>query len=114
MIYMAKISRLSFVSMAQDADPESVEKEALQIAGGLLTWWQNCPPVLQAQKNDWRRENRPIKLTVPQTLAKDAASSTISCWYGCILYLNHIVNPNGHGAQPYDVTYAIEQILEIA
>ena len=31
-----------------------------------------------------------------------------------MLYLNHIVNPNGHQARSWEVTYAIGQILEIA
>ena len=111
---MAKLSHLSSESMIEDADPQFIRAEAFQIGSDLSEWWQSCPPALRDQGNDWRRQVRPRKLTVPETLEEEAFSSTKSCMYGCVIYLNHILDPLGRESQNPEVTEAIAQILEIA
>lgn len=114
MIFMAQLSRLSSESMAEDADSESIRYQAKQIRIDLSKWWQSCPPALRDQSNDWRRQVRPRKLTVPETLEEEAFSSTKSCMLGCVIYLNHILNPVGDEPQRPEVREAIAEILEIA
>ena len=114
MIFMAQLSRLSSQPMAEDADFESIKYQAEKIGSYLAEWWQSCPPALRDQSNDWRRQVRPRKLTVPETLQEEAFSSTKSCMYGCVIYLNHILDPVGRGPQKPEVTEAIKEILEIA
>lgn len=114
MIFMAQLSRLSSDSMADDADFQSIRNEAFQIGNNLSQWWQSCPPALRDQSNDWRRQVRPRKLTVLETLEEEAFSSTKSCMYGCVIYLNHILDPLGHEPQRPETTEAIKEILEIA
>jgi hypothetical protein len=113
MIFMAKLSRLSSASMAADADFRSIKVEALQIEHDLAQWWHSCPPALRDQSNDWRRQVRPRKLTISETLEEEAFSSTKSCMYGCVIYLHHILDPSGHEPQKPQVTEAIREILDI-
>ncbi len=116
MVYMAKLSRLSAESMSDLGmqNPELVVKRAFEIREELLAWWNHCPPALRDQSNDWRRQLRPQKLTVPQTLEEEAFSSTKSCMQACIIYLHHIVDPLGREPQQQEVIDAIRDILEIA
>jgi Fungal specific transcription factor domain len=116
MIFMAKLSRLSSESMGKlgSNHPEIIVQRAYDIHDDLLAWWQSCPTELRDQSNDWRRQTRPRKLTVPETLEEEAFSSTKSCMQGCIIYLNHILDPLGRGPQKLEVIEAIKDILEIA
>lgn len=116
MIFMAQLSRLSADSMGELGinHPDIIVQRAYEIHDDLLAWWQCCPPELRDQRNDWRRQNRPRKLTVPETLEEEAFSSTKSCMQGCIIYLNHILDPFGRGPQKLEVVEAINDILEIA
>ncbi|KAH6701264.1 fungal-specific transcription factor domain-containing protein [Leptodontidium sp. MPI-SDFR-AT-0119] len=116
MIYMAKLSRLSSESMGELGlhQPYVIAETAYEIHDELLAWWQSCPPSLRAQRNDRRRQTRPRRLTVPETLREEAFSSIKLCMQGCIIYLNHILDPRGCGPQKLEVTEAIKDILEIA
>lgn len=116
MIFMAQLSRLSSESMGKlgSNHPDIIQQRAYDIRDELLAWWQSCPPALRDQSNDWRRQSRPRKLTVPETLEEEAFSSTKSCMQGCIIYLNHILDPLGRGPQKFEVMEAIKDILEIA
>jgi len=69
-VYMAKLSRLSSESMGELGlhRPGVIAKKAYDIHDELLAWWQSCPPSLRDQSNDWRRQTRPRKLTVEETL----------------------------------------------
>lgn len=80
----------------------------------LRAWWENCPPSLRDQSNDWRRQLRPRKLTVSETLEEEGISSIRSCMNGCLIYLYHILDPLGQHPQPYEVQEAINSILDIA
>jgi hypothetical protein len=62
----------------------------------------------------WRRQTRPRKLTVEETLEEEAFSSTKSCMQGCTIYLDHILDPLCSGPQKPEVIEAINGILEIA
>jgi len=116
MIFMAKLSRLSCESMGELGlyQPDLIVEKAYEIHDDLLEWWQSCPPALRDQSNDWRRQTRPRKLTVPETLEEEAFSSTKSCMQGCIIYLNHILDPLGRRPQKLEVIEAVKDILEIA
>ena len=113
MAFMARLSRLSSASMAEGANID-IRAQAEQIHSDLTNWWQNCPPALRDQSNDWRRQHLQRKLTVHETLKKEAFSSIKSCMYGCIIYLNHILDPLGLESQKTEVTEAIMEILEVA
>ncbi|KAI6712771.1 hypothetical protein JHW43_004738 [Diplocarpon mali] len=116
MIFMAKLSRLSAQSMSDlgRQQPEEIDKQAAVIHDELLAWWQQCPPALRDQSNEWRTQPRLRKLTVPETLEEEAFSSTKSCMDGCIIYLNHILDPEGHQPQKQEVIEAVSDILQIA
>jgi hypothetical protein len=116
MVYMTKLSRLSSESMSELGlyRPDVIAKKAYDIHDELLAWWQSCPPSLRDQSNDWRRQTRPRKLTVEETLEEEAFSSTKSCMQGCIIYLDHILDPLCRGPQKPEVIEAINDILEIA
>jgi len=116
MIYMAKLSQLSSEAMSDLGlqHPDLIHAKANQIHAELWTWWRSCPSHLRDQQNDWRRQVRPRKLTVPETLQAEAASSIKSCLQGCIIYLYHILDPLGRQPQNAEVIEAISDILEIA
>jgi uncharacterized MnhB-related membrane protein len=116
MKYMVLLSSLSSESMSEigRANPEMIAAKAMDIHDQLLAWWRGCPPALRDQSNDWRRQHRPQKLTVPQTLEEEAFSSTKCCMQGCIIYVNHILDPLGREPQKQEVIDAISDILEIA
>jgi len=114
MIFMAKLSKLSSESMDASADPTTILSSATQINSDLRAWWASCPPALRDQPNDWRSLKRERKLTVPETLEEEAFSSTKSCMYGCVIYLNHILDPHGKEERKEEVDEAIREILEIA
>jgi hypothetical protein len=94
--------------------PHVIAETAYEIHDDLLAWWQSCPPSLRDQSNDWRGQTRPRKLTVPETLKEEAFSGTKSRMQGCIIYLNHILDPLGRGPQKLELIEAIKDILEIA
>lgn len=94
--------------------PDHIKEQAAIIHDELRMWWGNCPPALRDQSINWRRQPRQRKLTVPETLQEEAFSSTKSCMYGCIIYLNHILDPLGREPQKAEVTEAIRGILDIA
>ncbi|KAH9211680.1 fungal-specific transcription factor domain-containing protein [Leptodontidium sp. 2 PMI_412] len=116
MIYMAKLSRLSAESMSDLGvqQPDVIIEKAYEIHDELRAWWQNCPPALRDQSNHWRRQSRPRKLTIPETLKEEAFSRTKSCMQGCIIYLHHILDPLGREPQKEEVMDAINDILETA
>lgn len=116
MVYMAKLSRLSAESMSDTGSqhPEIIAEKAAQIHSALLAWWQTVPDKLRNQSNDWRRQLRPRKLTVPETLEEESFSSVRCCVQASIIYLNHILDPMGTKPQNQDVIDAISDILAIA
>jgi len=116
MTHMAKLSRLSAESMSDMGllHPEYIQEKGAQVHDELISWWSTCPPRLRDQRTDWRRQYRPRKLTVAETLEEEAFSSTKSCMQGCIIYLNHVLDPLGQKPQPQEVKDAIDEILEIA
>ncbi|CZT13609.1 uncharacterized protein RAG0_17109 [Rhynchosporium agropyri] len=108
MTFMAQLSRLSSESMA------TAKSQGARIDSKLAEWWQSRPPVLRDQENNWRCQLRSQKLTLLQTLEKEAFSSIKSCMYGCVIYLNHLLNPLGCQPESPEVTKAIKEILENA
>ncbi|KAH8595532.1 hypothetical protein B0O99DRAFT_652010 [Bisporella sp. PMI_857] len=114
MVYMARMSRLSSESMNKDMDQDIVRHEATKVLHELHLWWQSCPPSIRDQSNDWRRQPRPQKLTIAETLEEEGISSIRSCMHACVIYLNHIINPLAHDHQNYEVQEAISGILDIA
>ncbi|TVY30028.1 Transcriptional regulatory protein [Lachnellula hyalina] len=113
MIYMAKLSALSAEAMGNQ-DPAIVAEKAAEIHEELWEWWSQSAPSLRDQSNDWRRLPRLQKLSVAETLEEEAYSSTKSVFAGCIIYLNHILDPCGHEPQKAEVIKAISEVLEIA
>ena len=115
MTHMAKLSRLSAESLSDFGlqHPEIIAERGAEIYNKFQGWWASCPPALRDQTNDWRRLPRPRKLSVAETLEEEAFSSTKSCMYACILYLNHILDPLGNQVQKPEVTEAITEILKI-
>lgn len=114
MVFMATMSRLSSDSMSDEADQVQVKHDTMQLKDDLSAWWQHCPPKLRDQSFDWRRQVRPVKLTVPETLEEEGISSITSCMYGCVIYLNHILDPLIREPQKPEVTEAIHAICSIA
>jgi hypothetical protein len=111
---MARMSRLSSESLSEDFTPHQILTSADQVHNELQRWWQSCPPALHDQPTDWRRQIRPTKLTVSETLQEEGISSVRSCVYGCIIYINHIMNPVLKEPQSQEVKDAIREIVEIA
>lgn len=116
MTFMAKLARLSSESMSESGQskPEVILEKGYQIHEEMMNWWRACPPPLRDQSTGWRREPRPQKLTVSETLEQEAFSSTKSCLQGCIIYLNHIIDPLGELLAKEEVKLAVDEILEIA
>jgi hypothetical protein len=114
MVYMAKLAKLSASSMSDDGKehPEMITEKAFQIGHELRTWWQSCPSKLKDQSNYWRTQTREHKLTIKETLEEESFSSTRSCYSGCIIYLNHILDPFGQIPHSEEVLLAITDILE--
>ncbi|TVY45807.1 hypothetical protein LOCC1_G004038 [Lachnellula occidentalis] len=113
MVYMAKLSALSAEAMG-DQDPAIIAVKAAQIHEGIWEWWDQSPSSLRDQSNDWRRLPRLQKLSVAETLEEEAYSSTKSVFAGCIIYLNHILDPCGHQPENPEVIKAVSEVLEIA
>ena len=113
MIYMSKLSVLSAEAMS-DQKPAIIAEKAALIHDEIWEWWGHSPPALRDQSNDWRRLPRPKKLSVAETLEEEAYSSTKSVFAGCIIYLNHIVDPCGHEPQKPEVIEAVSEVLEVA
>jgi hypothetical protein len=116
MTFMARLARLSSESMSDFGvnNPEAIAQKGAEIHEDLTLWWSRCPPQLRDQGTDWRREVRPRKLTVPETLEQEAFSSTKSCMLGCLIYLGHILDPLGLQVQKQEISDAVYEILEIA
>jgi hypothetical protein len=114
MVFMAKMSRLSSDSINEEADQLQVKYDTLQLKNKLAIWWNNCPPKLRDQENNWRRQVRPRKLSVPETLEEEGISSLKSCMYGCVIYLNHILDPVNRESQQPEVSEAIYETTDIA
>ena len=116
MIFMARLSALSAESMSDQGkqDPASIAEKGTQIHTDIRKWWDDSPPKLKDQSNDWRRLPRPRKLSVAETLEEEAFSSTKSVFAGCIIYLHHILDPCGREPQKQEVIEAVSEILEIA
>jgi hypothetical protein len=114
MTYMAKLSILSSKALSCTTPDQKVmiQENATTIKDELLTWWNDCPPELRDQGTHWRKQSH--ELSVEQKLEAEAFSSTKACMYGCIVYLNHIVDPLGLEPPRADVIGAIESILDIA
>ncbi len=111
MIHMAQLSRLSSESMGKsELDTDTTKK----IHDELLAWWQSCPSSIRNQRNDWRRRTRCRRLTISETRGEEAFSSIRSRTRGCILYLNHMIDPYSQGPLELENLDAIEDILEIA
>jgi hypothetical protein len=114
MTFMARMSRLSTAALEEGADQTTVKVTAAEIRADLSRWWLSCPNELREQSNDWRRQVREEKLTVSQTLQEEGMSSIRCCMFGCVIYLNHILNPVYRQPRTAEVTESIAEILEIA
>ena len=114
MVYMARMSRLSADSLDTMKDQHLVKAETIRTTHELRAWWASCPPSIRDQSNDWRRQLRPRKLTVSETLEEEGISSIRSCVHGCVIYLYHILDPVARDPQPYEIQEAINGILDIA
>lgn len=116
MTFMGKLARLSSESMSDFGknNPEVILEKGNKIHDEMMAWWRSCPPALRDQGTDWRREIRPQKLSVSDTLEQEAFSSTKSCLQGCVIYLNHILDPLGELLSKQEVKEAVSEILEIA
>jgi hypothetical protein len=90
---MARMSHLSTMALAEGSDPLKINITASEIRADLHRWW--CSDGLREQSNDRRRRVR-------------------SCMLGCVIYLNHILNPLFREPRSTEVTEAISEILEIA
>jgi hypothetical protein len=111
---MARMSQLSAESMKGDADQHKIRATAAEIAADLHRWWKSCPAKLRDQSNDWLRQIPAESLTASQLLQKEGMSSLRSCMFGCVIYLNHILNPLCQEPRKAEVTEAIKEILDIA
>lgn len=111
---MARMSRLSAAALEEGADQNVIKITATGIEADLNRWWLSCPEEIREQPTDWRRQVREDKLTVSQTLQEEGISSIRCCMSGCIIYLNHILNPVYKEPRSPEVTRAIAEILEIA
>lgn len=100
--------------MNEKMDQMLVKHEVVKLRDELEAWWQNCPPKLRDQSNDWRRQFRPRKLTVPETLEEEGISSIKSCKFGCVIYLNHILDPLQREGPKPEVIEAIHIATDIA
>jgi hypothetical protein len=114
MTFMARMAHLSAEASRDDANQIEIHGTAFNIRDDLNRWWQSCPTDLRDQSTNWRRQIREEKLTVPQTLQEEGISSIRSCMFGCIIYLNHILDPTYREPRKAEVTEAIAEILEIA
>lgn len=114
MTFMAQLSSLSQDSMTAFGveNPSVIEERAIKIYENLIRWWNNVPPEIREQPNDWRGQDR--KLSTAERLEAESFDSTKSCVYACIIYLDHIVDPLRTRPQPEPVSKAIRDILEIA
>jgi hypothetical protein len=111
--FMAKLAQLSSKSR-NEPGAQDLEEESLEIHKNLLNWWNTCPPQLRDQDINWREKVRLVKLTLSETLQQEAFSSMKSCLQGCVIYLNHILDPLGHKPQKQVVETAIQDIINIA
>ncbi|KAI9738153.1 MAG: hypothetical protein M1818_005582 [Claussenomyces sp. TS43310] len=111
MTYMVQISSLSFESLAEAKRDSSfaIQEKACKIRDEILAWWETCPTELKDQEIDWRTKSG--KLSAAQRLEKEAFASTRTCVLGCVLYLNHIVDPLGIPTAKHSVASAIQEIL---
>ena len=114
MTFMVRMSRLSAESMKDDADQSEIRAIATGIHADLQHWWQSCVPEVRNQPNDWRRQTRSRELTIAETLQEEGVSSTRSCVFACIIYVNHILNPVNREPRSPEVAEAIAEIVEIA
>jgi hypothetical protein len=109
---MARMSRISAESLSGDFT--QILTSANQVHDELQRWWRLCLPGVRDQPTDWRRQIRPTKLTVSETLKEEGISSVRSCVSGCIIYIHHIMNPVLKEPQSQEVKNAIREIIEIA
>ena len=100
--------------MKEEIDHADVLEETPHLRVQLLDWWQNCLPRIRDQSHDWRHLVRPRKLSVQETLQEEGISSIKSCMHGCVIYLNHILDPIGRDPERHEVQEAIGEILNIA
>ncbi|KAG9247226.1 fungal-specific transcription factor domain-containing protein [Calycina marina] len=114
MVYMVKMSRLSADSLRPEMDQAQVRTKAVGVIKELNAWWTSCPPSIRDQRIDWRYQSRPQKLTVAETLEEEGISSIKSCYYGCLIYLHHILDPLALEPQRIEATQSIRGIIDIA
>jgi transcription factor-like protein len=114
MTFMVRMSHLSAESMKEDADQSEIRAIAIKIHADLQHWWQSCIPEVRNQSNNWRGQTRSRELTVAEALQEEGVSSTRSCVFACIIYVNHILNPVNREPRSPEVTEAIAEIVEIA
>lgn len=114
MVYMAKMSSLSKASMNEELDQISILDDVFHLSLELRSWWDHTPLSVRGQTSDWRSQIRPRVLTIPETLVEEGISSIRSCFYACILYLHHIMNPYYYKPQHPAVREAVREIIAIA
>ena len=87
MTIMAKMTCFSW----RNVQMQHHNQEIYELYSDLRTWWTSCPPQIRSQENDWRYQERNRKLEEKETLQQELFSSIRACFYGCKLYLQHIL-----------------------
>ena len=115
MTFMAELAKISAESINEQgmSNPLLTQQKAQSLRHNLLEWWNHCEPELRDQTSNWRQLERPRKLTVSETLEAEALSSAKSVMMGCLIYIQHILDP--FSVIPnYEVDDALRFILETA
>lgn len=116
MTYMVRLSKVSADSMSEWGMnyPDVIRDNILCLRHDLRSWWDTCEEPLRDQKTNWRQLPRPRKLTVSETLEAESISSAKSVMMGCVIYLEHLLDPLGDLVHNDAVAEALDFILETA
>ncbi|PVH70375.1 hypothetical protein DL98DRAFT_437191, partial [Cadophora sp. DSE1049] len=116
MAIMAKMACLSEAS--RNIQVQHHSQEIYKLYHDLRVWWMSCPPQIRSQENNWRCQERKQKLGLGETLHQELFSRIRACFYGCKLYLHHILHPLGadsldRNLEKAEGATAVQEILEI-